>query len=344
MVYRLGREEGLVVGQSCGAAHRRRRSQVARTLTRARSSRSSRTSATATSPPTSGSGWRRLAVKQKPPPDAARTQGRREQRAKLYLTYPKRLVREPLIYQLEPRRSTWSSTSAAPASPRRSASSRIELDGDAERRSRRPSRGCASRASPSSRSRRTSSNDAGRHRAIERWSRQIILPEVGGRGQERLLRDGGGHRHGGAARFAATSLAAPGSRSCMAASRRTSVARLLRRSSTAIDARGTSGARDARRPFVAASPCGTRRRASRWSAGRASTARRPRPAARRPRAPAARPLAARRARRRRGAARAARACRRRDACSARPRARRPSRRATLDGRRAAPPARASRVG
>jgi len=45
---------------------------------------------------------------------ACARQGRRATRGKFYLTYPKKLVKEPLIYQMA-RKFDLASTSAAPA-------------------------------------------------------------------------------------------------------------------------------------------------------------------------------------------------------------------------------------
>jgi len=85
---------------------------------------------------------------------------------------------------------------------------------------------------------------------IERWARQIILPEVGGRGQERLLgATAAVVGEGEAARFAADLLSRAGLRSGDAAA--SDVVVDFSSDRAGILARGRL-ARDARRPFVVA--------------------------------------------------------------------------------------------
>ena len=168
-------------------------------------------------------GWTEARVSEARRHGPAARAGGAETRAKLYLTYPKPLVREPLIYQMSRKFDLVFNIRSA------SVSEEIGIIAHRARRRRgrhraRPSRGCAS-----GRHRRADREE--RHRVmlsdaqIERWSRQILLPEVGGRGQERLL----------AARVGRASAAGPGAdgavdllaprgcrRSCAAACRRTS--------------------------------------------------------------------------------------------------------------------------
>jgi hypothetical protein len=83
---------------------------------------------------------------------------------------------------------------------------------------------------------------------IERWARQIILPEVGGRGQERLLgATAAVVGDGDAARFAADLLARAGVRSGEATA--SDVVVDFSADRAGVLARGRR-ARDARRPFV----------------------------------------------------------------------------------------------
>jgi hypothetical protein len=86
-------------------------------------------------------------------------------------------------------------------------------------------------------------------RQIERWSRQIILPEVGGRGQVRLLEATAAVvGAGGAARFAADLLARAGLR--VQDGGRADVTLDFSGDPATATARGRR-TRDARRPFIA---------------------------------------------------------------------------------------------
>ena len=142
MVYRLGRERGHrgrpVVGRGALAAL-----QVARTLERGTRRASSPTSATATCRTNLWLGWQRLAEQRAADGEPARRTAAPRRASKLYLTYPQKLVREPLIYQLGRK------FDAGLQHPRRE-----RQRGDRHRRARarrrreddraRPSRGCAS--------------------------------------------------------------------------------------------------------------------------------------------------------------------------------------------------------
>ena len=90
-------------------------------------------------------------------------------------------------------------------------------------------------------------------RQIERWARQIILPEVGGRGQVRLLEATAAVVGvGGAARFAADLLTRAGIR--MQDGGDADVTLDFSGDHAGAIARGR-GVRDARRPFIAVSAC-----------------------------------------------------------------------------------------
>ena len=207
----------------------------------------------------------------RPPARIGRAQGTRGRRAqKFYLTYPKQLVPRAAHLPAQPRSSTWSSTSAAPASTRRSASSRSSSTATAEvdRGGRRvaPRAGRHGRADREERHRMTLGDAA--DRAL---GRQIILPEVGGRGQERLL--------AATAAVAATATPRASPRTCSRAPGSGAAATARRRhrsTSPAIRAtapragawRATRGGRSSRARRADAADV------TRSSAGRASTARR----------------------------------------------------------------------
>ena len=90
-------------------------------------------------------------------------------------------------------------------------------------------------------------------RQIERWARQIILPEVGGRGQVRLLEATAAVvGAGGAARFAADLLTRAGIR--VQGDGEADVTLDFSGNGAGATARGRR-ARDERRPFIAVSVC-----------------------------------------------------------------------------------------
>ena len=153
MVYRLGREEGLLVGQSCGAAH-----VAALAVARAREGAIVVLFADFGDRYLSTNlwlGWQKLGPRSRGREGAGRNARGigRNVREKFYLTYPTKLVKEPLIYQLGHKFRVVTNIRGASVSAELGIIA-LELDGP-ESEVGAASRGCPRAASRSSRSRRT---------------------------------------------------------------------------------------------------------------------------------------------------------------------------------------------
>jgi hypothetical protein len=118
------------------------------------------------------------------PPRLAKPKSAGVSRGKFYLTYPKKLVKEPLIYQMTRKFDLVFNVRSASVSEEIGIIA-LELDG-------RPRGRGGGRVVPRAGRHRRADREE-RHRVmltdaqVERYSRQIVLPEVGARGQERLL-------------------------------------------------------------------------------------------------------------------------------------------------------------
>jgi len=131
-------------------------------------------------------------MKRMPPPRLPKAKPDALARGKFYLTYPKKLVKEPLIYQMSRKFDLVFNVRSASVSEEIGIIA-LELDGRQEEIDAASS-GSAPRASRSSRSRRTSSSDAER-----RADRALRAPDpaAGGRRTRTGAAAGGARRGGG---------------------------------------------------------------------------------------------------------------------------------------------------